>query len=398
MEVRRFGPMVIGVVIFALTIVFMRPLTESIVDQMWLKDSENIEAIGLNPEPEVLYGSILQAKAIRTEGVVPFYGSSELGTGFEFNPTKVFANKPTGFTPFIVGRGSVQSLVNVLNLASQDGLRGKKLVFTFSPDWFAAKNGLTSERLAMNSSALHVYQIILDPRLPQDLKKEIAQRVLEVPDVIKDYPDLKLLLETYLSQDWGSTVKKVGLWPLAEVKLAALEIQDARKVHPLLEKALQKDKDPSESPPGTRVVWDKLLDRSVLRGHNLITNDLNILDSSYALHTESRKKESWKNLKLYPSKEYQDFELLLRILEDKGAEPLFVLIPANGRWADYAEFPLSERQDYYQRVRGMIQAHRFQIADFSDKEYEIYFMQDPWHLGLKGWAEVNKVIDEFVHS
>lgn len=399
MKVRRFGPMVIGIVLFTLTIVFMRPLTESIVNEVWLKEQGSIEAIGLNPEPEVLYGSILQSKAIRSKGVVPFYGSSELGTGLEFNPTKVFANKPTGFTPFIVGRGSVQSLVNVLNLASQEGLKGRKLVFTFSPDWFAAKDGLSSERLAMNSSALHVYQIILDPKLPRAVKKEIAQRVLEVPEVIKDYPDLKLLLGTYLSEDWASTAKRVGLWPLAEVKLAALEIQDARQVQSLLQKANQKAKAPTGNPTASSVAWDKLLDRSVQRGHDLITNDLNVLDSSYAAQTESdKKKGSWKNLKLYPSKEYQDFELLLRILKDKGAEPLFVLIPVNGRWADYADFPVSERQDYYQRVRGMIQEHGFQLADFSDREYEKYFMQDPWHIGLKGWAEVDKAIDAFVHS
>lgn len=125
MGARRFVPMVIGILLFALTIVFMRPLTESIVNEVLLKEQRSIEVIGLNPEPEVLYGSILQTKAIRSKGVVPFYGSSELGTGFEFNPTKVFADKPTGFTPFIVGRGSVQSLVNVLNLASQEGLKGK---------------------------------------------------------------------------------------------------------------------------------------------------------------------------------------------------------------------------------------------------------------------------------
>lgn len=250
----------------------------------------------------------------------------------------------------------------------------------------------------MNSSALHVYQIVLDPRLSYDFKKEIAQRVLEVPEVIKDYPDLKLLLETYQSEDWGSDAKRVGLWPLAEVKLAALEIQDARQIQPLLQRATQKFNRHLDRPTDSRVAWDKLLDHSVQRGHDLISNDLNILDSSYASQTDSKKKESWKNLKLYPSMEYQDFELLLKILEDKGAEPLFVVIPVNGRWSDYADFPVKERQDYYKRVRGMIQEHGFKIADFSDREYEKYFMQDPWHIGLKGWAEVDKAIDEFVNS
>ena len=398
MGVRRIGPMVMAVVLFAVTIVFMRPLTENIIDKVVLKKPGDIEIIGLNPGTEVFSGSILQSKALRTEGVVPFYGSSELGTGFEFNPTKVFANKPTGFAPFIIGRGSVQSLVNALNLAPYEGLKGKKLVFTFSPDWFSVKNGLTSERLAMNSSALHVYQTLLDPKLSGDMKKEIAQRVLELPEVIKDYPDLQLLLETYQSDDWSSMTKRIGLWPLAEVKLAALEIQDARRVRDVLQYSKEKAAEATKNSPNPRLAWDKLLDRSVHRGQELISNDLNILDSSYPSQIEPGKKGSWKNLRLYPSKEYQDFELLLRLLEEKGADPLFVLIPANGRWADYADFSPKERQDYYQRVRGTIKKHGFKIADFSDREYEKYFMQDPWHIGLKGWAEIDKAIDDFVHS
>lgn len=395
---RRLGAMVMAVVLFALTIVNMRPLTENIVDKLVLKNPGDIEIIGLNPGTEVFTGSILQSKALRTKGVVPFYGSSELGTGFEFNPTKVFANKPTGFTPFIIGRGSVQSLVNVLNLAPHEGLKGKKLVFTFSPDWFSVKNGITSERLAMNSSALHVYQTLLDSELPGDMKREVAKRVLELPEVIEDYPDLRLFLETYQTEEWSAKAKRVGLWPLAEVRLAALEIQDARKARDVLQYTKQKAAEVPKNTPNPSLAWDKLLDRSVRRGQELISNDLNILDSSYPTQTDSGKKGSWKNLKLYPSKEYQDFELLLRVLEAKGADPLFVLIPANGRWADYADFSLKERQDYYQRIRGTIGKHGFKIADFSGKEYDKYFMQDPWHIGLKGWAEVDKAIDEFVHS
>ena len=94
--------------------------------------------------------------------------------------------------------------------------------------------------------------------------------------------------------------------------------------------------------------------------------------------------------------EYDDFDLMLRILQQKGAKPLFVLIPANGRWADYAGFSPQERKDYYFRIRSMIQEKGFTVADFSSKEYEPYFMQDTWHLGPKGWAEVDKAIEQYL--
>jgi len=160
------------------------------------------------------------------------------------------------------------------------------------------------------------------------------------------------------------------------------------KPHELLQTAKEKPE----------VSWNTLLKRSEQRGKSLISNDLNILDTLYPKYTEPEMKGSWSRLKLYPSKEYNDFNLMLRVLKEKGAKPLFVLIPANGRWADYAGFSLQEREDYYRRIRSMIQDNGFLVADFSSKEYEPYFMQDTWHIGLKGWAEVDSAIEQFVHS
>lgn len=39
------------------------------------------------------------------------------------------------------------------------------------------------------------------------------------------------------------------------------------------------------------------------------------------------------------SVEYHDFEDMLDILKDAGAEPMFVVIPVNGKWYDYTGFP-----------------------------------------------------------
>lgn len=394
---RRFSPMLVGLALFFLTILGMKSMTEFISDHLWLNQPGMIEDIGRRVHWEILLGNILQSKALATTDIVPFYGSSELETGFEFNPTNVFRRSQTGFVPFIIGRGSVQSLVNILNLASQEHLQGRKLILSFSPDWFAERNGLENNSLAMNSSTLHIYQMMLSPSFPPDLKRDVAERILEIPEVMKDDPLLQRYLQAYTTSGYWAKMKLLGYWPAAEIQCAALEVQDVLSVRDLVKKIkphefLQTAKEKSE------VSWNTLLKRSELRGESLISNDLNILDTLYSKYTKPGMKGSWSRLKLYPSEEYNDFNLMLRVLKEKGAKPLFVLIPANGRWADYAGFSPQERKDYYRRIRSMIQDNGFSVADFSSKEYELYFMQDPWHIGLKGWAEVDWAIEQFVHS
>lgn len=399
MFIRRFGPIVIGLILFFFTIFGMRSLTESACNILWLKQPGMIEAIGTKARSEVLLGNLLQAKALATPDVLPFYGSSELGTGFEFNPTNVFAHRQAGFIPFVIGRGSVQSLVNLLNLAGQDHLQGRKLIFTFSPDWFSERKGLANDRLAMNSSPLHIYQTMLSPSLPPELKREIAQRILEIPEVLQDDPFLHNYLQAYTAQGNWAKIKLLGYRPFAEIECAALEIQDAVKLRDVVHEVKPEDAIPvfnKSKQVGSHENWDLLLRQSEQRGRALITNNLNILDTLYPKDTGPGSRGSWSKLKLYPSKEYDDFDLMLRVLRQKGAKPLFVLIPANGRWADYAGFSPQERRDYYHRIRSMIEEKGFTVADFSSKEYEPYFMQDTWHLGLKGWAEVDKVIEQYV--
>jgi Protein involved in D-alanine esterification of lipoteichoic acid and wall teichoic acid (D-alanine transfer protein) len=43
----------------------------------------------------------------------------------------------------------------------------------------------------------------------------------------------------------------------------------------------------------------------------------------------------------------------------------------------------------------MIQEKGFTVADFSDKEYEKYFLKDIMHIGWKGWVYVNQSLVQF---
>lgn len=95
------------------------------------------------------------------------------------------------------------------------------------------------------------------------------------------------------------------------------------------------------------------------------------------------------------SPEYEDLECFLQVCRDTGIQPLLVIMPVNGYWYDYIGFDKEAREDYYSKIRGLAQEYGAGTADFSDREYEPYFMEDTIHLGWKGWVDVSEAIYEF---
>ncbi|TGE32983.1 D-alanyl-lipoteichoic acid biosynthesis protein DltD [Desulfosporosinus sp. Sb-LF] len=399
MNAKRLGPMVIAFIIFWLTILYTGAITQDIADYFWLTPGV-IEAAGLAPPQEVLLGSIFQHKAMKTGDVLPMYGSSELGTGYDFNPTRVFANRPTDFTPFIIGRGSCQTLVHILNIAAQNDIKEKKIVITFSPDWFGNLQGIPNDKFSDNSSPLKVYDVLFNPDLSPKLKNRIVKRILDLPQVAKDDYLLKEYLTTYKSSDWKSLMTRLFLWPQVRLEYASMQIQDARNVKIASSKLDRRIVTKLASPTSDQAVnWEKIKEQAVTLAKTKMKNDFNIEDDLYAKNVKPATKGYQKGAnKLNDSVEYDDLKLMLELLKEKHVRPLFVMIPHNGLFRDYTGLSLDIRKTYYQKVFRIIQDAGFQCVDLSSHERELYFMQDPWHLGWKGWAELDQIINDFDHN
>lgn len=95
------------------------------------------------------------------------------------------------------------------------------------------------------------------------------------------------------------------------------------------------------------------------------------------------------------SPEYEDLRLFLDVCKETGTEPLIVSIPVNGRWYDWTGFPKEDREAYYENIRKICEEYQVEMADFSDKEYEEYFLKDIMHLGWKGWVYLDEAVYEF---
>ena len=403
----RLWPMLMAGLLFGLTVAGMGPIAKWAVTQFYLRQGI-IEQVAGSQSNEVFQGTILQQKGLESQDVLPVYGSSEFSAVSAFHPTFLFAGNPTGFTPFLIGHGGCQDLIHVLNVASQgQALRDKKVVVILSSQWFAPE-GLTPEYFNENFSALQAYRMLLNNHLTPETKKQIASRLLQFPDVTENYPVLAKLLKHYGQDDAKSKVIQLGYGAYGRIELASLEVKDAInsvKLLQIINVNNQADARQGRLPvpkPLPLKPWTELSAQAAKAGQMSVTNNSFGIEDSYYLKyikaTLAKDKGFAHNVKLTASPEYHDLELLLDVLKQAGAKPMFVIVPVNGWWSDYTGLPLVERQTYYQRVRQMVEQKGFQVADFSRHEYDLYFLKDIMHLGWKGWVYVDEALDRFYHE
>ncbi len=94
--------------------------------------------------------------------------------------------------------------------------------------------------------------------------------------------------------------------------------------------------------------------------------------------------------------EYDDLDCFLTVCDACGLEALVVISPSMGPYYDYIGISQPTRAAAYERIRNVVAQHgRAQLADFSDREYEKYFLFDIVHFGWTGWIDVEHAIYDF---
>lgn len=402
MIIRYLGPMVMAVLLFSMTIFWMGPLNQKVVGHFWLKQGVT-QTIGGSQTPVSFQGMILQEKALASPDILPLYGSSEFSAVSEFHPSTIFDGKPTGFIPFLVGRGGTQSIIHALNMAALgDSLKDKKIAIILSAQWFSPE-GISREYFKQNFSPLHAYQMIYNSSLSTQTKTQLIERLLAFPDTFTEEPTLRALLIQNAVPGQKRRLQNVRLEAKGRLEMAALEVKDAvktisysRLITPvsITTNATMTAKElPS---------WQNLKDKAAQKGKAASQNNqFGILEAYYSEYVKPNlagHRGSASKASLNPSPEYQDLELLMQILQEAKAKPMFIIVPVNGTWYDYTRFPVKERKEYYARTEKKIRDRGFVVANFGDHEYDAYFLQDTMHLGWKGWVNVDEALDRFYHE
>ncbi|WP_407308106.1 D-alanyl-lipoteichoic acid biosynthesis protein DltD [Desulfosporosinus sp. SB140] len=396
---KRLAPLGVALFLFFLSILAVGPLTQWLVSS-YIKPGV-IETASESQIPSLFEGTLLQSKALKDPNVVPMYGSSEFGHGGPYNPTKLFADQPTGWTPYLVGHAGSLDLIQALYAGAQN-LKDKKIVLSLSAQWFGG-NGIPQNTFAANFSALQAYSMIFNPSLTLQTKRDLAKRLIQFDEVKKTYPILDGLLKYYGQTDPGSIIMELVYWPAARIEMSALEIQDALKTIQVIQHLPAKEIAKNSSGTSQRALptWSEMQQKATADVQkNETNNPFGVVNNFYKQkikNPQSLKNSATKG-HFYPSPEYSDLNLLMNVLKDEGADPIFLIQPVNGLWYDFTGFPKEQRQKYYSQVRDMANHFAFSLADFSTHEYDKYFMDDPSHPSEKGWLEFDETLDKFVHQ
>lgn len=384
---KGFLSLFIALVLFAVFVFFPNSWIKA-----WISD-ENVEQAKTNMSPLVFQGMYLQERMLQEPNSMPLYGSSELNRFDPFHPYNYARATDAPYSTFMIGRGGMQSITHFLNFATQEkNLKDKKIVFIVSPQWFTEK-GMGEFHFSPNYSMLHAYDLAYNKDIDVELRNRAMKRLLEFETVNRDQL-LRTIYQYQLSN--GKERPVVGRLAMmaGHFQKALLEKKDLyysifpRESHKL------KNNDKLVA----NQTFEQQLKNAEEYGKKRVSNDLMIENKFYKrlVNADLTKfKGSRKNEDYTVSPEYEDFQLVIDILKDAGAKPLFISIPVNGYWYDYNEYPQERRQKYYEKMEQVLTNANVPYVDFSDHEYDPYFIMDTIHIAWKGWVYVDQELDNY---
>lgn len=364
--------------------------------------------IGNNNYQQKMSGQYLLEQSAKLKDNVIIYGSSELRTtNISTHPSNFFKNKRSGFQVNIIGRGSCQSIIHAMSIAaSKDSLKNTKVVLITSPQSYV-RGGIAPDLFMANFSQQQYINIMLDNNLSSDIKIRIKTRVNTLINQYEnDYGKLSSefnLTKTMQSTQNNNLISKLEyllLSPYFILQKNLLNLKDANESKTLLNNygIAYKNKAYSDK----KINWQDEEKKAIIEGKEASSNnDFGILNDYYNTNIGAKllsQKNRDKNLSYTNSVEYDDLKLLLDICKEKGIKPLFISVPLNGKWSDYTGFIKEKRQEYYNKVRGVVDKYDATLLDLTSYEYDEYFLCDVMHLGWKGWLKADEAIDRFYHT
>ena len=384
---KGFLSLFIAFVLFAVFVFFPNSWIKA-----WISD-EDVEQAKTNMSPLVFQGMYLQERMLQEPNSMPLYGSSELNRFDPFHPYNYARATNAPYSTFMIGRGGMQSITHFLNFAAQEkNLKDKKIVFIVSPQWFT-KKGMGELHFSPNYSMLHAYDLAYNKDIDVKLRNRAMERLLEFETVNRDQL-LRTIYQYQLSN--GKERPIVGRLAMlaGHFQKALLEKKDL--YYSLFPRESHKLK--SNDKLVANQTFEQQLKNAEKYGKKRVTNDLMIENKFYKrlVNADLTKfKRSRKNEDYTVSPEYEDFQLVIDILKDAGAKPLFISIPVNGYWYDYNEYPQERRQKYYEKMEQVLTNANVPYVNFSDHEYDPYFIMDTIHIAWKGWVYVDQELDNY---
>src|SRR5258708_9567700 len=287
-------------------------------------------------------------------------------------------------------------------------LRGRKIVITIMPgSFFIAKRNFIendpSHDFAMNFSRLHGYETIFSPYLSYGIKNEIAKRLSDFPETIRQAPFFKFAILHTASTSISDRALYFLIWPLGELQTEILRLQDhfevmfyiwSHRINP-------------DVPKIPRAInWDQE------RQNALAEQILNTNNNPYAVENfmwwyfdriklplPAGSNNDLYSKSLLNSQEWTDLKVLLTVLQQLGAKPLILSLPVNDHLWQVMGVSEQTQDIYYTKFHSVVDPYNLTVLDFRQYGTDMYFSIDQGsHISREGWVHVDQTLDAFFHD
>ncbi|MEP6667922.1 MAG: D-alanyl-lipoteichoic acid biosynthesis protein DltD [Chthoniobacter sp.] len=354
-------------------------------------EKREIHTVALEGSPHKDLSIVWQRAAMAEPDILPLYGSSELAKHFGNEPQRFFAGYPTGFAVSPVGRGGCTSLVLAEKIAAAagDAPHGRKLAVSLSPSWFFHMEAHHRWYVG-NFSAAQASVLIFSPRLSLELKRDFARRMLDYPDSVEHAPVLAFALHRLVGRQWADTALYHAVTPLARVQDALGRLGD----HFAFAWHILHDHDrPDVSPrPPSPLDWETILTSG--RGEVVAQPKDRMKDYAPRFVGNRRFVQV-----LGESREWDDLELLLRVMHELDLDPLLLSIPVDYPYYESIGITRASLDQYLAHLHALASRYDVTLVDFAAHENDTAFFADHNdHLSARGWLYMDRALDFYYHA
>lgn len=344
-----------------------------------------------------LHGVALIREALSRPDTLVLFGSSELIPNVPFKGVDFFADAPTGFSIFPVGKAGTSALSVVQKLgAAGEELAGRKVVISLSPSFFLSEQ-VDPKYFEGNSSKLQLKELLWSDKFSGALKQDIAKAIVKYPKVLDGEWILEVAMEAVAEGGPLNRALLGLLKPYAMFDLCVARLQDNfEAAFALNDPSYVPDANPFRVKRGSSLNWDELFRSAEKHSKALAAK------SVHRPPKVTRAKGTWDAqfmASVRKAQEWRDFELVLRLLREAGAKPLVLSMPLHADLLEAQGVSEVGREEYGKRLQQLVGKYGVPFVYFKDHESDPVFFVDQFdHIGSKGWWYYNKAIDDFFHD
>ncbi|WP_297634829.1 D-alanyl-lipoteichoic acid biosynthesis protein DltD [uncultured Clostridium sp.] len=342
------------------------------------------------------FGDDLKSKGVvandyfLNQGDIMFLGSSELRHVTLQHPSYFFNSGKSKNEAFIVGKEFNQDLQAATTIGSLDPkIKDKKVVFTFSFQWFLSQAGISNYNFSVRFSPIQFYQFLDNPEITPATKKQFAQQVYLYLRGSKDYQPEVLYAKMYGYDTISSKIERVLFYPYYVVHKFMIQLNGKGLLYKEL-KTLPKYK-----PESKKIVpwnWKKQQELAYEDGKRLSTNNpYGMLNSEYNqgfVDSLPIYNKAYASSDLMTSNEVNQYKLFLQVCKETGVKPIIVLMPGMNWFYNYIGVPKEERTKFFDYIQKLGESYGFTVLNYEQDDTKKYFLRDVAHLGTEGWTDV----------